>query len=385
MSPLFTTDRRDDGHAASAHHRGRVLDPSPDQGVRHEMNPTVLLIAESPRSASPLSWQSSASPHELPKAVPKHSPRRSHYTQHAPVEGESKRDPFALPGWLRSRQPPVALGHHYDAAAPVDLAGNPSGLTPDWSWRRRALVCSSWASGGLYGLRRRLARRGCAVAATVARRPANAGLKRQEKIQRPADALDLLTVCVEAGLGFDAALAGSPATPPARWLRFSRVLWRPRSRRARRPCARWTGRLCRAAVVRVRARAGGELASRSPTYCVNRRRRCACGGQRPRKAQKVPVKILFRWCSACSVHVRRDHRTRRDQHHPSFWKTMAWTPSAQGAEAICRSNKSHVRWARGDSSDRGTVVDGHDGLVRCVDQWRPAGRRCRSARRRRLC
>src|SRR5207248_1262982 len=57
----------------------------------------------------------------------------THYTQHAPVEVERKRDPFAaLPGWLRVLAVRLSpSGTALKLQRRLDLAGNPSGWTPD--------------------------------------------------------------------------------------------------------------------------------------------------------------------------------------------------------------------------------------------------------------
>jgi tight adherence protein C len=233
----------------------------------------------------------------------------SHYTQHAPVELEPKRDPFAaLPGWLRGvavRLSPSGISTTLQHR--LDLAGNPSGLTPDRVLAAKGLGLFILGSlGGLYGLRTiGLLVVGAAVAAAVGFFLPdvllyNAGIKRQEKIQKALpDALDLLTVCVEAGLGFDAALAqvARNTTGPLA-AEFSRVLQeiqigKSRSQALRAMTDRTTVPGLRSFVSAL-VQAGelgitiaDVLREQAKEMRLRRRQRAE------EKAQKVPVKILF--------------------------------------------------------------------------------------------
>jgi tight adherence protein C len=233
----------------------------------------------------------------------------SHYTQHAPVEVEPKRDPFvALPGWLRVlavRLSPAGIATTLQRR--LDLAGNPSRWTPDRILAAKGLgLFILGGLGGLYGLRTiGLLIAGAAVAATAGFFLPdillyNAGVKRQEKIQKALpDALDLLTVCVEAGLGFDAALAQvarNTTTPLA--AEFSRVLQemqigKSRSQALRAMTDRTTVPELRSFVSAL-VQAGelgitiaDVLREQAKEMRLRRRQRAE------EKAQKVPVKILF--------------------------------------------------------------------------------------------
>ncbi|WP_328525491.1 type II secretion system F family protein [Kribbella sp. NBC_00359] len=233
----------------------------------------------------------------------------SHYTQHAPVELEPKRDPFAaLPGWLRGvavRLSPSGISTTLQHR--LDLAGNPSGLTPDRVLAAKGLGLFILGSlGGLYGLQTiGLLIVGAAVAGTVGFFLPdvllyNTGIKRQEKIQKALpDALDLLTVCVEAGLGFDAALAqvARNTTGPLA-AEFSRVLQeiqigKSRSQALRAMTDRTTVPGLRSFVSAL-VQAGelgitiaDVLREQAKEMRLRRRQRAE------EKAQKVPVKILF--------------------------------------------------------------------------------------------
>lgn len=118
---------------------------------------------------------------------------------------------FAGMGKLASRLSPSGFADKLQSR--LDLAGNPSGLTVE---RVLALKGFGVALGALFGL---LAASG-PVSAVLALAFAavgfytpdlliyNTGTKRQERISRSLpDSLDLLTISVEAGLGFDAALS----------------------------------------------------------------------------------------------------------------------------------------------------------------------------------
>jgi tight adherence protein C len=233
----------------------------------------------------------------------------NHYTQHAPVDVEPKHDPFAaLPGWLRGlavRLSPSGIATTLQRR--LDLAGNPSGWTPDRILAAKGLgLFILGGLGGLYGLRTiGLLVVGAAVAATAGFFLPdillyNAGIKRQEKIQKALpDALDMLTVCVEAGLGFDAALAqvARNTTGPLA-AEFSRVLQeiqigKSRSQALRAMTYRTTVPELRAFVsALVQASELGiaiadVLREQAKEMRVRRRQRAE------EKAQKVPVKILF--------------------------------------------------------------------------------------------
>jgi tight adherence protein C len=128
----------------------------------------------------------------------------------------------------------------------------------------------------------------------------NAGLKRQEKIRRAMpDTLDMLTVCVEAGLGFDAALAEVVRTthgPMA--AEGSRVLQEMQFGRSRVEALRSMAERTTIGELRVFVSAlvqaaelgvpvGRVLREQAVQMRLRRRQRAE------EQAQKVPVKILF--------------------------------------------------------------------------------------------
>jgi tight adherence protein C len=232
-----------------------------------------------------------------------------HYTQHARIDVETKRDPFAsLPGWLRGlavRLSPSGVGTTLQRR--LDLAGNPSAWTPDRILAAKGLgLFLLGGLGGLYGLHTIGLLVICVAVAGTAGfflpdvLLYNAGTKRQERIQAALpDALDLLTVCVEAGLGFDAAMAQvarNTSGPLA--AEFSRVLQeiqigKSRSQALRAMNDRTTVPELRAFVSAL-VQAGelgitiaDVLREQAKEMRLRRRQRAE------EKAQKVPVKILF--------------------------------------------------------------------------------------------
>ena len=126
-------------------------------------------------------------------------------------------DPFAaLPGWMRGlavRLSPSGIGASLQRR--LDLAGNPGRWTPDRVLAAKGLGLLGFAAfGALYGLHSP----GLLILLVVAGGACgfflpdvllyNSGQKRQAKIQTLLpDAIDMLTICVEAGMGFDAAMA----------------------------------------------------------------------------------------------------------------------------------------------------------------------------------
>jgi len=138
------------------------------------------------------------------------------YARHAPPAAPQAPDALAaLPGWVRElavRLSPSGVTGTLQRR--LDVAGNPRTWTPDRILAAKGLgLLVLGALGALCGLHSP----GLLIVFAGAGLVAgfflpdillyNASTKRQARIQALLpDALDMLTVCVEAGLGFDAAL-----------------------------------------------------------------------------------------------------------------------------------------------------------------------------------
>lgn len=212
------------------------------------------------------------------------------------------------PGWLQSlavRLSPAGIAGRLQYR--LDLAGNPAAWSPDRVLGAKGLGLFLGAGLGLLlGLRSLGWVLPCVAVGAVFGfflpdlLLLNAGQKRQELIRRALpDALDMLTVCVEAGLGFDAALAqvarntrGALAQECARVLQEMQI-GKSRNQALRALAERTTvGGL--KAFVSALAQAGelgvpvGQvLREQAREMRVRRRQRAE------EQAQKVPVKILF--------------------------------------------------------------------------------------------
>lgn len=220
----------------------------------------------------------------------------------------SKPDVGASPSWLRSialRLSPAGVAYRLQRR--LDLAGNPPTWTPDRVLAAKGLgLLAAAALGALVGFRSvGWLITGLAVGAVFGfflpdLLLLNAGQKRQEKIRRALpDALDMLTVCVEAGLGFDAALAqvarnttGPLAQECARVLQEMQI-GKSRNEALRALTDRTTVSELRAFVSAL-AQAGelgvpiaSVLREQAREMRIRRRQRAE------EQAQKVPVKILF--------------------------------------------------------------------------------------------
>jgi tight adherence protein C len=228
------------------------------------------------------------------------------YTQRSSAAADD--GDFLLPAWLRSlalRLSPSGIAAKLQRR--LDLAGNPGRWTPDRILAAKGLGLIALAMlGALYGLHNPALLILCAAIGGVIGfflpdiLLYNAGQKRQAKLQVALpDALDMLTVCVEAGLGFDAALAqvarnsdGPLAAEFARALQEMQI-GKSRSQALRGLADRTTVPEARAFVsALVQASDLGipvarVLREQSKEMRVRRRQRAEA------KAQQVPVKITF--------------------------------------------------------------------------------------------
>jgi tight adherence protein C len=189
----------------------------------------------------------------------------------------------------------------------LDLAGNPPGWTPERVLAVKTLCLVVLGSiGALFGLRNPavlVLTAGAGAAAGFFLPDAvlyNSGLKRQHRlaISLP-EALDLLTICVEAGQGFDAALtqvARNLSGPLAQ--EFARVLQEMQIGKSRAEAMRAMAERSRVPELRAFVSALTQsaelgipvatvLREQAKEMRVRRRQRAEA------EAQKVPVKITF--------------------------------------------------------------------------------------------
>ena len=214
----------------------------------------------------------------------------------------------ALPDWARSlavRLSPAGVAGSLQRR--LDLAGNPASWTADRILALKGIaVLAGAAIGVLFGVHRpALALVYAAIAGACGFFLPdvllyNAGIKRQAQILFALpDALDMMTVCVEAGLGFDGALAQvarNTKGPLAE--EFARTLQEMQIGLSRAQALR--GMVARTTVPELRSFVGAlvqaselgipvarVLREQSSEMRVRRRQRAE------ERAQKVPVKIMF--------------------------------------------------------------------------------------------
>jgi len=233
----------------------------------------------------------------------------TNYSRYVPQEQQAVGDLFAaLSGWMRRLAvalSPRGLGGTLQRR--LDLAGNPPRWTAD---RILALKGLGLLGLGLVATLYELHRPALAVVCAVLGGAAgfflpdlllyNAGLKRQAKIALALpDALDILTVCVEAGLGFDAALAQvARNTKGPLAAEFARVLQEMQIGNTRSQALR--GMANRTTVPELRAFVSGMVQAGELGVAVADVLREQAKEMRLRRrqraeemAQKVSVKILF--------------------------------------------------------------------------------------------
>ncbi len=229
------------------------------------------------------------------------------YAHDARAKG-GKADPLQLPDWLEG----LALRLSPDGVATrlqrrLDVAGNPEGWTSDRILAVKGLcLVILGAFGALIGLHNpKLLIVGGGLGAIAGfflpdLLLYNAGLKRQQKIPTAlADALDLLTICVEAGLGFDAAVAQvARHTEGPLSAEFARVLQEMQIGKSRGEALRAMAERTTVPELRAFVSALSQstelgipiahvLREQAKEMRVRRRQRAEA------QAQKVPVKITF--------------------------------------------------------------------------------------------
>jgi len=231
------------------------------------------------------------------------------YAQGPPEAEEKDAAPATtLPGWLRAlalRLSPAGITAKLQHR--LDIAGNPARWNPDRMLAVKGLgLVAGAVLGMLIGSHKPsllilfAACGGCAGFFLPDVLLYNAGLKRQERISRELpDAMDLLTVCVEAGLGFDAALAQvARNTDGPLSLELARALQEMQIGKSRTEALRATVERTTAPELRAFVSAlvqAGELGisvaavlrEQAKETRTKRRQRAE------EQAQKVPVKILF--------------------------------------------------------------------------------------------
>jgi tight adherence protein C len=244
--------------------------------------------------------------HERPSVSRAVDTIEQQYAREAP--GVEKAEPLRLPQWFESLAvllSPAGIASVMQRR--LDVAGNPQGWTTDRMLAVKGLgLVTVGLLGLLFGLHNPevLLIAGGFGAVVGFFLPDlllyNSGQRRQDKIPRALpDALDMLTICVEAGLGFDAALA-----QVARYshgplaAEFARVLQEMQIGKSRTEALRSMGERTTSPELKAFISAmiqSGELGVpvahvlREQAKEMRVRRRQRAEGQ----AQKVPVKITF--------------------------------------------------------------------------------------------
>jgi tight adherence protein C len=230
------------------------------------------------------------------------------YARDTGTRGRARGGDFKLPGWL-TKMPPRLSSHASRSSLQhrLDVAGNSGSWTPDRILAAKGILLVVFGSiGAVFALRQPalLVVTGGAGAALGFFLPDvllyNAGLRRQQQLAASLpEALDLLTICVEAGLGFDAALAQVTRNlngPLAQ--EFARILQEMQIGKSRAEAMRALAE--RTSVPELRAfvsalsqsaelgiPVGHVLREQAKEMRVRRRQRAE------EQAQKVPVKITF--------------------------------------------------------------------------------------------
>lgn len=232
------------------------------------------------------------------------------YAVKEPAKADAVRARFdSLPGWLSGlalRLSPANVAQRLQYR--LDLAGNPAAWTPDRILAAKGTgLFALGGLGALYGASFSIAWVVLCVGVGAALGfflpdilLINSGQKRQHNIRKAlADALDMLTVCVEAGLGFDAALTQVARNTKGQLAaEFARVLQEMQIGKSRTDALRamterttvtelrsFVSALVQASELGIAM--GTVLREQSRELRIRRRQRAE------EQAQKVPVKILF--------------------------------------------------------------------------------------------